>query len=60
MSINIETRKTKDRLLISIPTDEISAEEVEEIITSFKTEVVLRKSDLTEDEEIKSDWWKEG
>ena len=63
MSVNIETRKTKDRLLISIPTDEISAEEVEEIIASLKTEFVLRKSDLTEDEaekiseEIKSDWW---
>ena len=63
MSLIIETKKTKDHLLISIPTDEISAEEIEEIISSLKTEFVLRKSEMTEEEaealseEIKSDWW---
>jgi hypothetical protein len=64
MSITIETRKTKNRLLISIPTDEISMEEIEENFSSLKTEFVLRKSEMTEDEaeeiseEIKSGWWK--
>jgi hypothetical protein len=64
MSIIIETRKTQNHLLISIPTDEISAEEIEEFISSLKTEFILRKSKMSEDkaemisEEIKSDWWK--
>lgn len=64
MSIIIETRKTQNHLLISIPTDEISAEEIEDFISSLKTEFILRKSEMTEDEaeeiseEIKSDWWK--
>ena len=63
MSVTIETKKIKDRLLISIPTNEISAEEIEEFISSLKTEFVLRKSEMTEEEaeaiseEIKSDWW---
>ena len=64
MSVTIETTRTKDRLVISIPTDEISAEEIEEIIFSLKTEFVLRRSEMTEteaesiSEEIKSNWWK--
>lgn len=63
MSVTIETRKTEDHLLISIPTDEISAEEIEDFISSLKREFILRKSEMTEDEaeaiseEIKSDWW---
>lgn len=63
MSVTIETRKLKDHLLISIPTDEVSAEEIEQFVSSLKTEFILRKSEITEDEaeviseEIKSDWW---
>ncbi|MDQ3635008.1 MAG: hypothetical protein M3405_10955 [Acidobacteriota bacterium] len=63
MSVTIETKKTKDHLLISIPTNEISAEEIEQFISSLTTEFILRKSEITEDEaeviseEIKSDWW---
>lgn len=48
MSVTIETRKTKDRFLVSIPTDEISAEEIEEIISSLNPKFVLRKSEMTE------------
>jgi ABC-type phosphate transport system ATPase subunit len=63
MSITIETRKTQNHLLISIPTDEISAEEIEELISFLKTEFIVRKSEMTTEqaeeisEEIKSDWW---
>ncbi len=63
MSVTIETRKTKNHLVISIPTDEISSEEIMDLIAAIKTEIVLRKSELTEDEaeelseEIKSTWW---
>ena len=64
MSLNIETEKTKDRLLISIPIDEISAEEVEDFISMLKMNSILQNSEMTEDEagkiseKIKSDWWK--
>ncbi len=49
MSVTIETRKTQNHWLISIPTDEISAEEIEELISSLKTEFIGRKNKITEE-----------
>lgn len=63
MSVVIETKRTQKHFVISIPTDEISAEEIEELISSLKAELILRKSEITEEEtteiseQIKSDWW---
>ncbi len=65
MSGNIETTRTKERLLISVPTDNISAEEIEELISYLKTDLLIRKSKMTESqaeeisESIKSGWWEE-
>jgi hypothetical protein len=64
MSENIETIRTKDKLLISIPTKNMNAEEIDDFLTFFKTEFIVRKSDMqisqAEEisENIKSDWWK--
>ena len=64
MNANIETTKTKDRLLISIPTKDMKAEEINDFLSFFKLEFTVRHSELTEaqteeiSEEIKSDWWK--
>lgn len=65
MSVVIETKRTQKHFVISIPADEISAEEIEELISYLKTELILRKSEITEEgaeeisEQIKSDWWNE-
>ena len=64
MSVNIETTRTKDKLLISIPTKNMKAEEIDDFLSLFKTEFALRNSKLTAEraeeisEDIKSDWWK--
>jgi len=64
MSVNIETTRTKDKLLISIPTKNMKAEEIDDFLSFFKTEFAVRKSELTAgqaeeiSEEIKSAWWK--
>ncbi len=64
MSVNIETTRTKERILISVPTDNFSAEEINEILTFFKMDFLARRSKMTEaeaikiSEEIKADWWK--
>ena len=64
MSVNIETTRTKDKLLISIPTKNLKAEEIDDFISLFKTEFAVRNSELTVgqaeeiSEEIKSAWWK--
>lgn len=64
MSINIEATKTKDKLLISIPTKNMKPEEIDNFLSLFKTEFIIRRSDLTGEqaekisEEIKSVWWK--
>ena len=64
MSVNIETTRTKDKLLISIPTKNMKAEEIDNFISFFKTEFAVRNSEMTAEqaeeisEEIKSAWWK--
>jgi len=64
MSVNIETTRTKDKLLISIQTKNMKAEEIDDFLSLFKTEFVVRKSQMTAgqaeeiSEDIKSAWWK--
>ena len=64
MSANIKTTRTKDRLLISIPTKDMKTEEIDDFLSFFKLEFTVRNSEMTEvqaeeiSEEIKSDWWK--
>ncbi len=62
--MNIETTRTKDKLLISIPTKNMKAEELDDFLSLFKTEFAVRKSEMSDEqaeeisEEIKSSWWK--
>ncbi len=64
MSETIETTRTKDKLLISIPTKNMKAEEIDDLLSFFKTEFAVRSSEMTAEqaeeisEEIKSAWWK--
>lgn len=64
MSVNIETTRTKDKLLISIPTKDMNAEEIDNFLSFFKTEFALRDSKMNVEqaeeisEDIKSAWWK--
>ena len=64
MSVNIETTRTKDKLLISIPTNNMKAEEIDDFLSFFKAEFAVRKSEMSDaqteeiSEEIKSGWWK--
>ena len=64
MSVNIETTRTKDKLLISIPTKNMKAEEIDDFLSFFKSEFAVRTSEMTEaqaeeiSEEIKLSWWK--
>lgn len=63
MSVSIETTRTKDKLLISIPTKNMKAEEIDDFLSFFKTEFAVRNSQMTAEqaeelsEEIKSAWW---
>ena len=63
MSVNIETTRTKDKLLISIPIKDMKAEEIDDFLSLFKTEFAVRNSKMTAaqaeeiSEEIKSSWW---
>ncbi len=62
--MNIETIRTKDRLVISIPTENLKAEEIDDFLSFFKTEFIVRESEMNAEqaaeisEEIKSAWWK--
>jgi hypothetical protein len=64
VSVNIETIRTKDKLLISIPAETIKPEVVDEILSQLKAEFIVEKSQMTAEqaeeiaEEIKADWWK--
>lgn len=64
MSVNIETIRTKDKLLISIPTKNMKAEQIDDFLSLFKTEFAILNSELTAEqaedisENIKSVWWK--
>lgn len=63
MSVNIETTRTKDKLLISVPTENLNEEEISDFLSFFKTEFILQKSEMSAEkaeeisEEIKSGWW---
>jgi hypothetical protein len=64
MSVSIETTRTKDKLTISVPTENMDDEEINDFISLFKTEFAARKSEMTAEqaeeisEEIKAVWWK--
>ena len=64
MSVSIETTRTKDKLLISIPTKGMKVEEIDDFLSLFKTEFAVRNSQMSEvqaeeiAEEIKATWWK--
>ncbi len=64
ISMNIETTRTKDKLMISIPTKDLKAEEIDDLLSLFKTEFAVRKSEMSAEqaeeisEEIKLSWWK--
>ena len=63
MSMNIETTRTEDKLLISIPIKNMKAEEIDDFISLFKIEFAVRNSEMTAKqaeeiaEDIKSAWW---
>lgn len=63
MSVNIETTRTKDKSLISVPTESLNDEEINDFLSAFKTEFGARKSEMTANqadeisEDIKTDWW---
>lgn len=64
MNALIETKRTKDKLLISVSTANMQTDEIEEFLQFVKTEFTLRNSQLSEieadeiSEDIKSSWWK--
>ena len=64
MSVSIETTRTKDKLLISIPTKDMKTEEIDDLLLFFKTEFAVRHSQMSGEEaeeiseKIKSDWWR--
>jgi hypothetical protein len=64
MNALIETKRTKDKLLISVSTENMKADDIEDFLQFVKTEFTLRNSKLSESqadeisEEIKSSWWK--
>ena len=47
MNVSIETTRTKDKLLISIPTKNMKAEELDDFLLLFKTEFAVRNSRMT-------------
>ena len=64
MNALIETKRTKDKLLISLSTENMQTGEIEDFLQFVKTEFTLRNSQLSEidaneiSEDIKSFWWK--
>ncbi len=64
MSILLKTKKTSDTLVVSIPTKHLQTQHLEDLLTSFKAEIIAQKSELTSEDaktlsdEIKSSWWK--
>ncbi len=59
----IAVKAEKERLEISIPTEGMTPEEINNFVSWLRVETVARRSKLTGDaawklsEEIKSDWW---
>ncbi len=64
MSISIETSKTNGRLTISIPTGEMTPEQVERLLELVRAESIVGGSQLVQSEadeisrEINRSWWK--
>jgi hypothetical protein len=64
MSRSIKTIKTKDSLTISIPTGDLTAEQVERLLQLVKFESIVSRSQLTQEDadeiarEINRSWWK--
>ena len=48
MSANIETTRTKDRLLISILTKDMEMEETDDFLSFFKLEFLVCKNEMTD------------
>ena len=63
MSLLLETTKTADKLTISFPIGNLGAEEIERILAFIETELIARKSKLTQAradeiaEEMTASWW---
>lgn len=63
MSTSIETTRTANRLNISIPTDELNEDQIQDLVTMIRVESILSKSKLTQadaDEiarDINRSWW---
>ncbi len=62
MSILLETRKTADSLIVSIPTKNLQTEYLEDLPAAFKAEIIAQKSEFTSEDaetlgnEIKTRW----
>lgn len=63
MSDVFEARRDKNRLIISIPIDDMQTEEINNILAYLKLELIVRKSKMTQaqaDEladEVAASWW---
>ena len=59
----IAVKADKDRVEITIPTDGMTPEEVNDFVSWLRVESIVRRSKLTEEaawqlaEDIKADWW---
>ena len=59
----IAVRAEKDRLEVTIPTDGMTPDEVNDLVSWLRVETVARRSKLTPEdaskmaEDIKSNWW---
>ena len=59
----IDVKADKDTLQITVPTQGMSAEQVNDFVTWLRVEAIARRSRLTPStarqlaEDVKSDWW---
>jgi hypothetical protein len=64
MSILIEAERDEKKLTISIPIEGMKSEEVEELLSYIKFQVIAQRSKMTQAEadeladEVTSSWWK--
>ena len=60
----IEVKTGEGTVQITVPTDGMSAEQINDFVTWLRVEAITRRSKLTSDaawklsEDIKADWWK--
>jgi hypothetical protein len=63
MSMLLETKKTADTLTISFPVKNMAAEEIQRILAFIKTELLVRKSRMTQQQAneiadaMTASWW---